>query len=96
MSSTTSADQPARIQSHGGRAPPTLGRGHLRDPETMSHYADVGIAYVRRQTQKGVALPDILSNFVDGLSDNLAAVTWFKQNEQHLIQLPFKDFMAAF
>lgn len=96
MSSTTSADQPARIQSHGGRAPLTLSCGHLREPETMSHYADVGITYVCQQMQKGIALPDILSNFVDGLSDNLAAVTWFKQNEQCLIQLPFKDFMAVF
>lgn len=56
----------------------------------------MGIAYVHQQMQKGVALPDILSNFVNRLSDNLATVTWFKQNEQCLIQLPFKDFMAAF
>ncbi len=96
MSNTTSADQPAHVQSHGGRASPMLGRGHLHDLETMSHYADVGIAYVCQQMQKGIALPDILSNFVDGLSDNLATITWLKQNEPCLIQLPFKDFMAAF
>ncbi|KAK0215965.1 hypothetical protein EDD85DRAFT_962518 [Armillaria nabsnona] len=91
-----SADQPAQVQSHGGQVPPTLGHGHLWDPEMMSHYADVGIAYVHRQTQKNITLPDILSNFIDGLLDNLAAVTWFKQNELCLIQLSFRDFMAAF
>ncbi|KAK0236845.1 hypothetical protein EDD85DRAFT_952777 [Armillaria nabsnona] len=92
----SSADQPAQVQSHGGQAPSTLGCGHLWDPEMMSHYADIGIAYVCRQTQKNVTLPDILSNFVDRLSDNLAVMTWFKQNELHLIQLSFRDFMAAF
>ncbi len=94
--SSSSADQAARVISHSGRQPPTIGLGHLHDLQTMSHYADVGIAYVRRQQQKCVALPDILSNFVDGLSENLAAVTWFKQNEPHLTQLSFPDFMMAF
>ncbi len=94
--SSSSSDQAARVLSHGGRQPPTIGPGHLRDPQTMSRYADVGIAYVCRQQQKGVALPDILSNFVDGLSENLAAVTSFKQNEPHLTQLSFPDFMTAF
>ncbi len=92
----SSTDQAARVQSHGGRQPLTIGPGHLRDPHTMSWYTDIGIAYVLRQQQKGVALLDILSNFVDGLSENLAAVTWFKQNKPRLTLLSFLDFMSAF
>ncbi len=92
----SSTDQAAHVQSHGGRQPSTIGPGHLRDPHIMSRYADVGIAYIHQQQQKGVALLDILSNFVGGLSENLAVVTWFKQNEPHLTLLSFLDFMSAF
>ncbi|KAK0480958.1 hypothetical protein EDD18DRAFT_1113399 [Armillaria luteobubalina] len=96
MSNVSSTDA-ARVQTHGsGRAPPVLTKGHLRNPETLAQFEDVGHVYVRRQEQKGVTLTHIISNLIDGLVENLPAAMWFKQNEAALVKLNFTAFMSAF